>query len=318
MIPIFIFSLPRSGSTLLQRILAASGQISTAAEPWILLPYVYTLKSDGVISEYWHSHVFGAIEDFYQGFPGGKNDYLDELRSFILNLYKKGANPESQYFLDKTPRYHLICEEIIKLFPDGKFIFLWRNPLAVVSSIIQRWTGGKWSIMTYDIDLYKGINNMLNTFSTNKSRVYTIKYEDLVQQPSEEVKKICDYLGLEYNEQMILSFYNTHLNGRMAENTGSQIYKNKLSKGSLDIWKNTFNNPYRRYWAKNYLTWIGKERLEIMGYDYDELKAELLKNKSLSINLLFSDLIRTIFLKCKILLSPLSVHTHRGMKNLFR
>src|SRR5919107_2181016 len=39
--PLFLLSLPRSGSTLAQRILAAHGGIATTSEPWILLPYLY-------------------------------------------------------------------------------------------------------------------------------------------------------------------------------------------------------------------------------------------------------------------------------------
>ena len=305
--PIFIFSLPRSGSTLLQRILAQSPQISTSAEPWILLPFVYTLKSRGIISEYWHTSAVAAIEDFYDGFPNGKKDYIDELREFILNLYKKSADSKSQYFLDKTPRYHLICDEIINLFPDGKFIFLWRNPLAVVSSIIQSWCNGKWRIVIYNIDLYKGIEKLLKTFIANKSQFLAVKYENLVQKPSIELNRICDYLALDYNDEMIRSFKSTSLVGRMVEQTGSKKY-NALSTASLDIWKSTFINPYRLYWAKRYLEWIGKERLEIMGYDYLDLKADLLKDKTFSTKYLFSDLIRKIFHNSLILMSPLRVH----------
>jgi hypothetical protein len=43
--PLFLLSLPRSGSTLAQRILAAHGGIATTSEPWILLPYLYVRTS---------------------------------------------------------------------------------------------------------------------------------------------------------------------------------------------------------------------------------------------------------------------------------
>lgn len=316
--PLFIFSLPKSGSTLLQRILGASPHISTATEPWVLLPYIYTLKPSGAISEYWHSHIFDAIEDFYQGFPNGRGDYENELRRFILNLYKKHSHADSLYFLDKTPRYSLICDEIINLFPDGKFIFLWRNPLAVVSSILHRWSKDKWKIANYYIDLYEGIDNMLNAFTTNSSRAHAVRYEKLVQNPAVEVRKLCDYLELEYSDQMIQTFYNTPLVGRMTEHTGSKLYKNTLKKDSLDTWKGTFKNPYRQYWAKKYLKWIGRKRLETMGYDYDELKGGLSKDKKFSMKHFLSDLIYTLCIKYRILLSPLKVHQKRHIKYLFR
>jgi len=49
--PIFIFSLPRSGSTLMERILATHPAVGTASEPWILLPFLYTRIRDGVYAE---------------------------------------------------------------------------------------------------------------------------------------------------------------------------------------------------------------------------------------------------------------------------
>ena len=314
--PIFIFSLPRSGSTLLQRILATSGQISTAAEPWILLPYIYTLKFDGVISEYCHSYAVGAIKDFYEGFPNGKQDYIDELRVFILNLYKKKSDPGSQYFLDKTPRYHLICDEIIKLFPDGKFIFLWRNPLAVVSSIIHSWCNGKWKIVYHNIDLHEGIKKLLSTFIVHKSRVHTIQYEKLIQDPSVEVRKLCDYLEIDYNDRMIDSFKNIRFAGRMGDKTGTKKY-NLLSNASLDTWKNTFSNPFRRYWASRYLAWIGEDNLEIMGYDYSELKAALLNGKRFSFDYIVCDLLRALFNTLRRYISPLGVNKNKSVKHLW-
>ena len=42
--PIFIFSITRSGSTLLQRVIAAHEGVATVSEPWVLLPYLYTLR----------------------------------------------------------------------------------------------------------------------------------------------------------------------------------------------------------------------------------------------------------------------------------
>ena len=144
--PLFIFSLPRSGSTLLQYILAAHSKISTVSEPWILLPFVYALKEEGSYSEFVHKAMVRAFSDFCEELPNGRKDYFDELSVFALRLYSKACQCESEYFLDKTPRYHLIVEEIIKMFPNGKFIFLWRNPLSIVASMMKSWAGGKWKL----------------------------------------------------------------------------------------------------------------------------------------------------------------------------
>ena len=48
--PIFIFSLPRAGSTLLQRVLMGHPEIASIAEPWLLLPLMYVQKEHGVLA----------------------------------------------------------------------------------------------------------------------------------------------------------------------------------------------------------------------------------------------------------------------------
>ena len=65
--PLFIFSLPRSGSTMLQRVLAADSQISSVAEPWVLLPFVYALRGQGASADYNHQTANQGLMDFIEG-----------------------------------------------------------------------------------------------------------------------------------------------------------------------------------------------------------------------------------------------------------
>ena len=62
--PIFIFSLPRSGSTLLQRLIGADTNVSYASEPWILLPFFYALKDTGASAEYNHQVMTQGVRHF--------------------------------------------------------------------------------------------------------------------------------------------------------------------------------------------------------------------------------------------------------------
>jgi hypothetical protein len=70
--PIFLLSLPRSGSTLVQRVLAAHDGVATAAEPWILLPQIYALRTEGAYAEYGHALATRAIGDFARNLDGGE------------------------------------------------------------------------------------------------------------------------------------------------------------------------------------------------------------------------------------------------------
>src|SRR5687767_5281478 len=85
--PLFLFSLPRSGSTLLQRVLAAHPAITTASEPWILLPLIYAYRRGGAYTEY--NHVLGssAVRGFAAQLTGGRGAFDAALRDFVLRVY---------------------------------------------------------------------------------------------------------------------------------------------------------------------------------------------------------------------------------------
>ena len=276
-IPIFLFSLPRSGSTLTQRLLATHEEIATASEPWILLPYLYTLRDRGVYADYAHNLAVEAIEDFCRLMPGGQEGYLSELREFVLRLYAKASDGSTSFFLDKTPAYSLIAKEVMQLFPEGKFIFLWRNPLAIVSSMLDTpWTtqAGEWNIYDNELLLFEGLEGLVEACRRHRSMVHVVRYEDIVANPYGELAKIFGYLELPYDPSNLDRFWAVKLEGKYKDPFGTNLYE-RVSTEPLEKWKNTLVNPIRKAWCRRYLRWIGAERLALMGYDFNELLAEL-------------------------------------------
>ena len=272
--PLFLLSLPRSGSTLAQRILAAHEAIATTSEPWILLPYLYTLRERGAYAEYSHRVLVRAVEDFCKVLPHGRDDYVAEIRELALRLYCKASPDGTRYFLDKTPRYHLVSDEIIAAFPDGRYLLLWRNPLAVVASLIETWAGGKWNLYRFKVDLFDGIENLIQTYERHEEKLHAVRYEALITQPEETWGNVFRYLGLPFDSSVLALFGNVELTGRWGDHTGTQRYA-AVSSEPLERWKRVLNNPVRKAWCRRYLRWIGRERLAVMGYDLDVLIAEL-------------------------------------------
>ena len=273
--PIFIFSLPRSGSTLLQRVLATHDEISTAAEPWLLLPFLYALKKEGTYAEYSHTSAQIAVRDFCKELPGGEHDYLSAVRTVMLELYANAAISDAVYFLDKTPRYALVSEDILRMFSgDSKSIFLWRNPLAIIASMIESFNDGKWYIFHSKIDLYDGMERLIQAYEENSSTVMSVKYESLVNEPVDTLLRITEFLQIEYKKSAVDFFSDVKFQGSMGDPVGVKEY-NKISSDSLDKWKKTLASPVRKAWCRRYLCWLGRGRLEVMGYDLDELLDEL-------------------------------------------
>src|SRR4051794_18869495 len=116
--PVFIFSPPRAGSTLVQRVLASHEGVATASEPWILLPLLAPLRDDLPASSQRDALVSGALTDFLDVLPGGRRDYLEAVSAAAARLYAAAAGSDSGWFVDKTPLYHLVVDEVIEAFPN--------------------------------------------------------------------------------------------------------------------------------------------------------------------------------------------------------
>lgn len=277
--PIFIFSLPRSGSTLLQRILSNHPRIHTVSEPWILLPLFGPMTSVGTFTEYSHHNTTIALNEFYEHLPNYKEDVYEEIRKFTLNLYQKICSSQkssADHFLDKTPRYHCILDHIHHTFPQAKSIYLMRDPLAVVASMLRTEPKNIWNLYFFNIDLFKGLNNLVESQKKHFSTSIIVNYENLLKNPEKEILRIFDYLEIEdppYKNYLEKNYY---LRGSMGDRI-DRYKENELNLSSLKHWEIVINNPVRKLWCKYYIQWIGKERLNLMGYDMDSIIDNLYK-----------------------------------------
>ena len=286
--PIFLFSLPRSGSTLLQRVLMGHKDIVSVAEPWLMLPFSYAYKKEGVLAEYAHNLSFSAFEDFINNLPGKEKDYFEALGSFANTLYEKQCSNEEKYFLDKTPRYYNIIPEIAKAFPDAKFIFLFRNPVHVMSSMIQTWGNGSLrSLYTHERDLNYGPIALSKGYELLKDKSYAIQYEEYVSNPNKHTKEICEYLEIDFDENTLSGFSNQNIKGRMGDPTGINEYKT-ISANSLSKWKNTFDTAFRKNIIYKYISNIEEKIFDIQGYKkidiLNEIKSLKVTNKGFLID----------------------------------
>jgi sulfotransferase family protein len=273
-VPIFILSLPRSGSTLVQRVLGALDGVATASEPWIALPVLSSLAAPTPTTSAWDTMVRGAVQDFAHELPGGEADLLEAARDYLLDVYARAGGPEARWFVDKTPPYFMILDQLFRAFPDGRFVFLWRNPLSVVASVTKTFGAGRWDMHARRGDLFYGLAQLCAAYERHRDRAVPVRYEDLIAHGTDGWSGLARDLGLPFDADALHRFAHVPLSGRMGDVSGRHRY-HEISAQPLDSWREVITNPLRQEWCRRYLRWIGSRRLDLMGYELDALLSEL-------------------------------------------
>lgn len=276
--PVFIFSLPRSGSTLLQRVLTGHSEISSFAEPHFLLPLIGIIKKEGIVASYSHQSAYKGVKDVIDNLPEGEASFYKLVNDFSLKIYDSLSDKGSTYFLDKTPRYVWIISEIAKAFPEAKFIFLFRNPIQIYASLMSTYCSGNfYKMYRFSNFINTGFETLSKRFIELKSRSINIEFEDFLRNPEENLIKIYNYLELDHEMDVIEKFSNIDLKGKSVDPVGPKLY-HKLSLAPLTKWKKVFNSKYRNQILSKYVKSLDDKSLEIQGYDKNMLLEEINSN----------------------------------------
>jgi hypothetical protein len=266
---LFIYSLPRSGSTLIQKYLYRNNEVSTISEPWVLLPLYYMFKNGKVFSEYEHHLFMRSFSDLsVQGYDS-KIIKASFIKAASDVYYKYVCDSSAKVFIDKTPRYSIICNEIINDFPEDYHILLFRHPLSCVSSMVNTFCNGNWGLYRFNVDLFLGLIK-LNYLLTNKMKypnLQVLRYEDFIANPEFYYESICTNLNLDSKNKV--EMHVKPLFGTLGDPIGEKKFGTKVfNQKSEYSWSASFNTVYRRWWAKKLLKNIGEDSFLLMGYDF--------------------------------------------------
>lgn len=261
---VFLFGLPRSGTTLTSLIMGSHPQILAPPEPWFLLKLMN-------ICSYCDKE---SIFDDYQA-SLGSNEFLTDFvflkaaRSFACAAYNHYLQENGKsIFLDKTPRYFHILDSIDKLFPDAKKIWLKRNLLDVATSYRDTWNVDVDYFFTEQpnplgSDLLKGPFKLADYFNEKDRNKLEIQYESLTKEPEKVIRKVCAFLSISYNSSIINGWhteFKTHKNASMGD---KKIFKTrKIHNLSVGNWqKKLSHNEIQRL-----IEGLGAEIFIRMGY----------------------------------------------------
>jgi hypothetical protein len=204
---VFLIGAPRSGTTLLARMLSAHSQVYGRAEPHLITPIAH-LGYYGTVQKapYDPFNVEQAIREVVADLPRGEADYLDALRAYTDTLYERimAKAPGKRLFLDKTPAYALVLPFLTKLYPGSHYVVLTRHPLAVFQSYVQSFFDGDYQVaIAHNPILARYVPALARMLRERPVALVHVKYEELVRDPETHFRRVCEHLGIPFEPQAI-------------------------------------------------------------------------------------------------------------------
>lgn len=196
----FVVGSPRSGSTLLARMIGAHSLVYGRPEPHLLTPLAH-LGYFAKVDKAPYDAVLAAEtqREFVAHLPGGEQDYADACRAYADTLYERmlSTRPGKTIFLDKTPAYALVLDFITRIYPDAKYVVLTRHPLAIFSSYAESFFNSDYrAAHDYNPILERYVPAIAKLLRQQNVPLVHVIYERLVQEPESTLARIFELLGV--------------------------------------------------------------------------------------------------------------------------
>jgi hypothetical protein len=204
---VFLIGAPRSGTTLLARMLGAHSAIHQRAEPHLITPIAHLgFYAKVQKAPYDPQNVEQAIHELVADLPRGEDDYLDALRAYTDTLYERllATVPGKRFFLDKTPAYALVLPFLARLYPKAHYVVLTRHPLAVLSSWVESFFDGDYRVaLDHNPLLARYVPALARLLREKPVPFVHVRYEELVRDPETNFRRVCDHLGIPFEAAAI-------------------------------------------------------------------------------------------------------------------
>ncbi len=204
---IFLIGAPRSGTTLLARILSGHSQVYGRAEPHLITPIAHLGYFDSVQkAPYDPFNVQQAIGEVVQDLPRGEAQYLDALRAYTDAMYAglMERAPDKLFFLDKTPAYALVLPFLTRLYPKARYVVLTRHPLAILSSYVESFFDGDYQVaMAHNPVVERYVPALAKMLRERPVDLVHVRYETFVKDSEAGFRTICEGLGLPFEASAI-------------------------------------------------------------------------------------------------------------------
>ncbi len=207
----FVIGIWRSGTTMLREILDMSDEVKTLPEHFVLLNH---LAKSSNFNESRRSEMLQSILANQDFLHFAKPD-VEQLKASFSNstdfesainiAYQSCLSPHDtpSVIIDKNPIYSYYLPELLSLFPKAKFVWMLREPkdncISRSKHKIQH-----FSNFSYLASWWNQTNYLIAKEAKNyPERFLLVNYDAMCENPEDYTKQICDFLEINYNEEML-------------------------------------------------------------------------------------------------------------------
>ncbi|MEL6969235.1 MAG: sulfotransferase [Bacteroidota bacterium] len=221
--PFFIVGAHRSGTTMLQLMLDQHSQVAVCPETILFKSLRSVLVQDQIAAQWQYEQIIkdllrrleifqdparDVISDFYNAHPSFTGA-LEPLLEDWANDYLKRKG--KCIFGEKTPNHAYYLPAISALLPNARIILLYRHPLDIVCSLAQALLKSEarvgvslWAAQFEAASLVRRALAGMRKFKEATTLDYIeLEYADLVTEPEDTIKTLCEFLDVEYETQML-------------------------------------------------------------------------------------------------------------------
>jgi hypothetical protein len=222
--PIFIVGMPRSGTSLVEQILASHPDVYGAGELEEFKMVLLDLTKTRILSD-----AYSSLSKKDKGLIAGiGTEYLSRLRR---------NSDKGKFITDKMPHNFQHVGIIRLALPNAKIIHCTRDPMDNCFSIYKNYFSGihRYAYELGELGQYYNLYQdlMKYWYSLFPDFIYEIKYEELVENQEAESKRLIQFCGLPWVDECY-SFYNT--SRQVATASATQVRK-PIYKDSVQLWK---------------------------------------------------------------------------------
>jgi len=223
--PVFIVGMPRSGSTLIEQVLASHSEVEATME----LPYMQGLGQ---------LHMLAGDDKTPLPIVGLEASRLGEIGDEYLKATELHRTESKPFFIDKLPDNFLYIGLIAMVLPGAKIIDARRNPIDTCIGNYRQWFG-RGKAFSYNLGElarhYLQYNRIMQHWEQMlPGKILTVNYETMVENTETEIRRILSFCDLPW-EDACLDF---HKSDRQVTTASSEQVRQPIYKGAVGFWKN--------------------------------------------------------------------------------